>query len=211
MLKADKNDGVEASGFNYNKLSQPRDARKALINLLQNAHAGEKAAANAYYGHAFSLFVRDKKEQEEIFQIYKDELHHRSRLFEMLTDLKAKPRFFRELGMYLIGGVICVLSYFGTWFIPMYGAGKLERSNVGEYEVAARLAFLAGEKAIIDELLLFAEVEWDHELYFKEKVQSHFLSKWISLWPEIHKREFIRSSFEEFRKSGTSFNVPFDR
>jgi hypothetical protein len=169
-----------------------------LIKLLQDAHAGEMAAALAYLGHAHSLFVTDKNEKLEILKIQKEELHHRVRLREFLQILGAKPRMAREILMRAIGAAIAVFSYFGIWLIPMYGAGRLERSNIGEYEVAARLARLAGETAIVDELLSFAEIEWDHEFYFRNKVQSHYLSRWIPMWPSAKNRDEIRKSFSEF-------------
>ncbi|MCB0377525.1 MAG: hypothetical protein KDD33_03455 [Bdellovibrionales bacterium] len=175
-------------------------AKRALIRLLQNAHAGEKAAANAYFGHGHSLFVRDKTEKQEIYKIYLEELHHRERLAEFLIKLGSKPRVLREIGMWFIGFFIGVFSFIGTWLIPMYGAGRLESTNIGEYEVAARLAWLAGEDEIIEELLLFAEVEWDHELYFREKTLTHPLGKHIPLWVKPASKEQIRSSFFAFKK-----------
>ncbi len=39
-----------------------------------------------------------------------------------------------------IGTVIGILCRVGGWFVPMYGAGMLERPNIAEYEVAARHA-----------------------------------------------------------------------
>jgi len=190
---------VEVDKFSFHKFGKGSDAKAALIKLLQDAHAGEKAAANAFFGHAHSLFVRDESEMLEILKIYKDELHHRDRLREFLHQLNSKPRMTREIQMWLVGAFVAVLSFFGTWLIPMYGAGRLERANIGEYEVAARLAFFSGELSIIDELLHFAEIEWDHELYFRKKVKSHYLSKWIPLWGEPKARGEIRNSYRNFQ------------
>ncbi len=183
----------------------PIEAKLTLIKLLQSAHAGEKAAANAYYGHAQSLFVKSEKEKKEILDIYKDELHHRKRLGEMLIELKASPKPLKEFLMYTVGFVIGFLCLFGGWFIPMYGAGKLESENVEEYEVAARLALLAGLSHLIDEFLVFAEVEWDHELYFRRKAQSHRLSQTFSLWKKPKARESIRKNFETFQNHSYSY------
>lgn len=165
----------------YKKLSQT-DAQKQFIYLLQNAHAGEKAAANAYWGHSHSLFLWNRKERQELKTIYLEELHHRSRLRQMLAELGAKPRLSREILMYCIGATICVLCLFGGWYIPMYGAGKLESTNIVEYEVAARLAFISGNKKYVNELLDFAELEWDHEQYFYTKSSSHFLFLYSPKW-----------------------------
>jgi len=195
---------MEVANFNSEKYPTREQARASLIRLLQDAHAGERAASNAYWGHAHSLFVTSKTEKSEILKIYHDEVHHRQRLGEMLKGLGAKPRPGRELAMWLIGAVIATLSYIGTWFIPMYGAGQLERTNIGEYEVAARLAFLAGESDIIEELVSFAEVEWDHEAFFRNKVEGHFLMKWLKIWPSPEKREWISESFLGFCKDETA-------
>jgi hypothetical protein len=165
----------------YKKLSQD-EALKKFIYLLQNAHAGEKAAANAYWGHGHSLFLWNANERKELDTIYREELHHRRRLREMLTEMGAKPRLSREVLMYCIGATICVLCLFGGWYIPMYGAGKLESTNIVEYEIAARLAYVSGNKKYIDELLDFAELEWDHEQYFYNKSASHFLFAYSPKW-----------------------------
>ncbi|MCC6137146.1 MAG: ferritin-like domain-containing protein [Bdellovibrionaceae bacterium] len=183
-----------------NRLSK-EEALQHLICLLQNAHAGERAAANAYYGHALSVFVRDPAEKKEIFDIYKEELHHRARLHSMLTTLNAAPRLTREWGMFCVGFVIGTLCLIGGWFIPMYGAGKLESTNIVEYEVAARLAQIAGRADLAPELLTFAEVEWDHENYFHNKASNHFLYKYTPRWQRPSKRESIQRSFVNFLDS----------
>jgi hypothetical protein len=177
----------------------PEKAKNLLIHILQNAHAGEKAAANAYWGHANSPFVRDQKEKEEILKIYDDELHHRIRLKFMLDQLGGKPRLGREIIMYLIGATIAFLCIFGGWFIPMYGAGKLESTNIEEYEVAFRLAYLSGNHEFIDELIQFAEIEWDHEVYFADKAKDHFLLLFFKMWERPLPKETIRATFEEFK------------
>lgn len=186
---------MDVESFEFRKLKNASAAKASLIKLLQDAHAGEMAASLAYLGHAHSLFVTDKNEKLEILKIQKEELHHRERLREFLHHLGSKPRLAREILMRAIGAAIAVFSYFGIWLIPMYGAGRLERSNIGEYEVAARLARLSGETAIVDELLSFAEIEWDHEFYFRKKVMSHSLARWIPLWSLPKNRDEIRKSF----------------
>jgi rubrerythrin len=173
-------------------------AKNLLIQVLQNAHAGEKAAANAYWGHANSFFIKSKEEKEEILKIYRDELHHRTRIKEMLSELNANPRFTREVLMYLIGAVIAFLCLFGGWYIPMYGAGKLESTNIEEYEVAARLAYLAELHHLIDELLLFAEIEWDHEVFFEKKIQEHSITKFLGVWLRPGPKEDIRNNYKIF-------------
>jgi hypothetical protein len=41
-----------------------------------------------------------------------------------------------------------------------------------------------------------AEVEWDHEHYFRARVQDHFFGRQLPLWPQPPARETIRLSFE---------------
>jgi hypothetical protein len=61
-------------------------------------------------------------------------------------------------------GLMCHIS---GWFAPMYGAGRLESRNIVEYETAARHALACGREDLIDCLLTMAEVEWEHEHYFR--------------------------------------------
>src|SRR5438552_11399130 len=81
----------------------------------------------------------------------------------------------------------------------MYGAGKLEGRNMREYETAARYARNCGCVDLIDCLLEMAEVEWDHEFYFRSRVLNHALGRRLPLWPQPQPRETIRISLE--RKS----------
>lgn len=170
-------------------------ARARLVRLLQDAHAGELAAALAYGGHAASL---GEPRRSEILRILDEELHHRARLAAMLENLGARPRPAREIRMTIIGRSISAFCRVGGYFIPMYGAGKLERGNIAEYEVAARLAWLAGVREIVEDLLEFAEVEWDHEAYFRRATAEHWLARWVPLWTPTTAREMIRESFRAF-------------
>ena len=176
----------------------PAQAKTELIKILQNAYSGEKAAANAYWGHAHSLFVTDKTEKAELLQIRDEELHHRDEILTILKSLGARPNVFKEILMNIIGYVIALLCWPGTWFIPMYGAGQLESKNIAEYEVLARLAYLSGHKDFIPMMLDFAEKEWDHEYYFRQKVLGHKLSNYIPLWSIPEAKECIRTNFKEF-------------
>ena len=55
----------------------------------------------------------------------------------MLKGLGAQPGSIRELRALLVGRILGLLCHAAGWFAPMYGAGRLERRNVGEYEEAA--------------------------------------------------------------------------
>jgi hypothetical protein len=81
------------------------------------------------------------------------------------------------------------------WLAPMYGAGRLESRNVKEYETAARYAREVGRVDFIECLLEMAEVEWEHEHYFRACVLRHPWSRTIAIWPEPPPKETIRASF----------------
>jgi len=176
------------------------DSRDKLIALLQLAYSGELAAAYAYRGHWHSL--TSVNERDSIRRIEEDEWRHRRLVGEMLARLDAKPSRRREIRAAIIGRTLGLLCHLTGWLLPMYGAGKLESRNVKEYETAARYARDCGCLNLIDCLLEMAEVEWDHELYFRSRVLSHRLGRRLSLWPQPAPKETIRLSYES--ESGES-------
>ena len=161
-----------------------------LIAILQLAYSGELAAAYAYRGHWKS--VTDLEEKQRIRQIEDEEWHHRELVGEMLASLGAQPNRWRELRSTIIGQTLGFLCHLSGWLIPMYGAGKLESRNIVEYETAARYARGCGREELIDCLLTMAEVEWDHEYYFRHKVLQHRWSQRLSIWPKPPAKETIR-------------------
>ena len=168
------------------------EARRALIRRLRLAYAGELAAATAYEGHWRS--VRDEATRAEIRKILAEELAHRQRVGEILQVLGARPRRLRDAWMRMVGLTIAASCFVGGRYIPMYGAGKIERKNIREYEDAARLSHAAG-LPYHDEFLHMAEVEWDHEKYFHDIVRSHRLHKWSRSWRDPPPRQEIRLTF----------------
>ena len=76
----------------------------------------------------------------------------------------------------------------------MYGAGKLESRNIREYESAARFALACGEPEYIDCLLTMAEVEWEHEQYFRARVLSHPWHRVFKVWPAPPPKASIRGA-----------------
>ena len=76
----------------------------------------------------------------------------------------------------------------------MYGAGKLESRNIREYETAARYAVGCGQLQFVACLLTMAEVEWEHEHYFRLKVEQHWLVRFVPLWPKPPAKSAIRES-----------------
>lgn len=170
------------------------DDRRKLIRTLQSAYSGELAAGFAYRGHWRSS--SDASERERIHQIEDDEWHHRALVRGMLRDLGAGPRRVREAVFFTIGRVLGTLCQLSGWFVPMYAAGRLERWNIMEYEAAARHAARCGQTQLIDCLLTMAEVEWEHELYFRTKILGHRLLRWMPLWEAPPEKDAIRRAFE---------------
>ena len=172
---------------------QEDNSYQKLIAILQLAYSGELAAAHAYSGHWHS--VSDNNERMRIEQIEKEEWHHRELIGEMLRGLEAQPSKLRETRAWLIGRMLGLLCHITGWLIPMYGAGRLESGNIREYEMAARYAKAAGHDYLVDCLLTMAEVEWDHEKYFRSCVLLHFIGRRLPLWPEPPPKETIRTTF----------------
>ena len=77
----------------------------------------------------------------------------------------------------------------------MYGAGMLERRNIVEYEDAARHAMACGRAHMLPCLLTMAEVEWEHEAYFRERVLGHWGAKLLPVWPAPPPRSSIRERY----------------
>lgn len=75
-------------------------------------------------------------------------------------------------------------------------AGRLESRNVREYEAAARHALACGRDEWVDCLLTMAEVEWEHEAFFRSRVLSHRVGRRLRIWPAMPPKQGIRESFE---------------
>jgi rubrerythrin len=167
--------------------------RSRLVAQLQLAYSGELGAGFAYRGHWRSL--RDPEERDRVRQIEDEEWHHRRLVSDMLKDLGAAPRPLREAVFWTIGRTLGALCHVSGWFLPMYGAGRLERRNIKEYEEAAVYARACGREDLIDCLLTMAEVEWDHEAYFRAKAVGHPLARFIPVWAPPPPRADIRAAF----------------
>jgi hypothetical protein len=177
---------VEADG-------DPSRAARALVAILRLAYSGELAAALAYRGHWRS--IPEPADRRRIREIEEDEWHHRRLVGDMLRALDAPPLRRREIRAWLIGRTLGALCHVAGWLAPMYGAGRLERRNIREYEVAARLAAASGRDEWVDCLLTMAEVEWEHEACFRSRVLSHPLGRRLPMWPAPPPKEAIRASF----------------
>jgi rubrerythrin len=169
------------------------DGSADLIKILRLAYSGEMAAAFAYRGHWKS--VSDPATKTRIREIEEEEWHHRRLAGEMLSELGFRPARHREIRAWLIGRTLGLLCHVMGWLLPMYGAGRLESRNVGEYEHAARFAARSGNHKYVECLLNMAEVEWDHERYFRAHVESHKLSARLPMWRFPAPKETIRTTF----------------
>lgn len=141
-----------------------------LIELLQKAYSGEKAAAFAYQGHAGS--VKSADEKLAIKQIEIDEWNHRAEVLTMMQQYGVPVSKFQEFKSYLIGKVISASCYIIGWFMPFYFAGNLESGNVCEYVRMKRLfnaLNIMEHDAILYEMSL---KEKEHEVYFFESVKN---------------------------------------
>ena len=175
------------------------DFRAKLIRQLQGAYSGELAAGHAYAGHARS--VRRADEKARIAEIEEEEWVHRKNVAKMLAALGSAPDPRREKTLLRIGRTIAILCHIGGWYVPMYGAGRLESHNVKEYEDAAEYALGSGHEELAPCLLRMAEVEWDHEAYFRSKVESHWLRHVIPVWPALPPKESIRRRYAALSES----------
>lgn len=163
-----------------------------LIGILQAAYSGELAAAMAYNGHWRSL--RDAADRKRIQEIESEELEHRRLVGELLSQLGRAPNPRLEKKMARIGWWIALSCHISGWFIPMYGAGKLESGNIKEYEDAAQYANECGHSEMIECLLEMAEVEWEHEKFFREKIEYHFLYAVFPKWAIPPPKSSIRKT-----------------
>ncbi|HUP60121.1 MAG TPA: demethoxyubiquinone hydroxylase family protein [Thermoanaerobaculia bacterium] len=176
-----------------------------LIRQLRAAYSAELAAGYAYRGHWHS--VRDAAERERIRIIEEEEWHHRRLVGGLLTQLGARPSRMREVVFYASGRAIAAFCRLGPWFAAMYGAGRLERANIVEYEDAALSASRCGHDEMIDCLLTMAEVEWEHEKYFREKVTGHWMLRALRLWEPPPAKETIRETFGVRRRQSQLSNA----
>jgi demethoxyubiquinone hydroxylase (CLK1/Coq7/Cat5 family) len=160
-----------------------RNVHQKLIRILQNAHAGELAAAYAYRGHWKSL--KESAEKERIKQIEAEEWAHRANVRRWLAELNSEPRKLREAIFWTIGRSLGLTCYVSGWFFPMYFAGRLESQNVQEYVEAAEFAKKLEMPECFDEMMEMSRVEAEHEIFFSQTVARHRLlplTKTIFKW-----------------------------
>ncbi len=183
----------------------PEQPSHSLVAILRLAYSGELAAGYAYRGHWHSVSHPD--ERIRIRTIEDEEWRHRKLVGEMLGKLNARPSLAREIRATIIGRILGMLCHFTGWLAPMYGAGKLESRNITKYETAALYARACGYEDFIDCLLKMAEVEWEHEQYFRLRVLSHPMARWLRLWPQPAPKAAIRRSFNDKNKNVSNLSL----
>jgi hypothetical protein len=142
----------------------------ALVNLLQRAYSGEKAAAFAYIGHARSL--PDAVAKSAVQQIEQDEWNHRENLRRLMVQYEVPPSRWLEVKLHIIGRIISASCHVIGRFMPFFFAGKLESGNVCEYFVMMRHFHSLGiheHDAMLYEMGL---KEKEHEVYFLEQIKT---------------------------------------
>jgi len=159
---------------------RPQARQRRLHGLLRAAHAGERAAALAYRGHARS--VSDVAQAGMIRRIEAEEWAHRARLGAMLREQGTGPARLREVIFLTIGTTLGALCRCSGWYLPMYGAGWIEAVNVQEYLTASALAADCGEAGYAAELLVMAQCEREHEAYFRSLVAGRWQTRLLGLW-----------------------------
>ncbi len=110
-----------------------------LIRMLQRAHAIEIGAYHAYEGHWRSL-PDGSTEQTLVKRIQQDEVEHRDELIEMLTELEARPNFFYDSLLWLIGKSISLACHVMGYKAAMWGAKIMEIGGAIVYKSLAQEA-----------------------------------------------------------------------
>lgn len=147
------------------------DHKSQLVHVLHMAYSGEKAAAYAYNAHWKSL--KNPAERESIRRIENEELEHREIVGVMLKKLEDGPQPWRELMMGCIGRTVGLSCFVIGRFLPMYFAGRLESTNIKEYDIAASHAEALGMSDDASELLRLSAVEAQHEEFFLQAVANY--------------------------------------
>lgn len=140
--------------------SRRREARRALVRLLQQAHAGEGGAARAYVGHRASR--PPGRDRAALHRLVVDELRHRRELRGMLASLGARPDPHLERCLGAVGRVVGVACHVLGRRLPLVGAAWVERRNVVEYVEAAAAAARAGRPFTAARLRQLGDVEAEH-------------------------------------------------
>ena len=163
------------------------------MRVLQDAHAGELAAAHAYRGHWRSI-RNEPTVRAEIRRIESAEWHHRSLVADALHGLGERPRPMREFAMWTIGRFFGLLCFVSFRFAPMYAAGRLEATNVGQYNDARIHAERLGLAELVSALQAMSAEEVRHEVFFADQCRDHALLPLASRIGGWHPRDTAPSA-----------------
>jgi rubrerythrin len=176
-------------------------AKRELLRGLQLAYSGEWGAIRAYLGHRASLPAGE--DRALIRRVLVDEIRHRRVVLEILTRLGGEPDARSERKLNCVGAAIAAFCRVGGRLLPMAGAARLERDNIVEYEVLARLAWWANLHDLVEPMLHLAEVEWDHEAWLRASARKRPLGRLATAWAPPPPRASIRERFADFVRAPT--------
>ena len=145
-------------------------AHRSLVDLLQQAHSAEKAAAFAYQGHAGS--VKDRVDKAAIHQIELDEWGHRHEVLTIMRQYDIPVSKYYEVRFHIIGKTISFSCYVIGWFMPFYFAGRLESGNVCEYFRMMHFFHELGIREHDQVLYNMGIKEKEHEVYFLNRIKN---------------------------------------
>jgi len=159
----------------------PKIDHPALVDMLQRAYSGERAAALAYIGHAGSLRRREA-ESAAVRQIEEDEWEHRRQVQWLMERYEIAPSPWYELKFYLIGKVVGLSCYVIGRFMPYFFAGKLESGNVCEYFVMMHRFHELGITDHDEVLHEMGVKEKEHEVFFQKMIEKE---PWLPLFERV--------------------------
>ena len=87
--------------------------------------------------------------------------------------------------MWTIGRFFGLLCFVSLRFAPMYAAGRLEATNVGQYADARVHAERLGLAELVNALRDMTDEEQRHEVFFAQQCRGHFLlplAIWLGGW-----------------------------
>ena len=141
-----------------------------LIYMLQQAHAIEIGAYEAYYGHANAS--KDPEAKRRIKEIQQDELDHKLNVGFMLHELGGKNNEVMDSLLYFIGRSISLICYIMVKRAANWGAKIMEVMGADEYRKLAFEARAQGYYKMALTLDDMQKAEKDHEEFFKWSLGS---------------------------------------
>ena len=110
----------------------------------------------------------------------------------MLMGLGGRPDPLLELRNRCLGNSIAAFCHVGGWFMPMYGAGWIERRNIEEYDPAAAWPGYAAPRRTSTTCWIWARSSGTTSSYFRLKAASHRLARVLPIWRAPGARGAIR-------------------